>query len=246
LRRILPTDDEDDDAAANDAANHRDQPATVARFSESSLRLEEPFLRPNPPFLRPNPDLRHVRHRFWMTRNANARPTPSPGSPQHVKMPVSSSAELIVAAQRRHRACAATSAARLCPCPSHRQQTRRPHRPRRHPTEPEPAMACPDGCPDPDQTLCDNITHAAHAALNVDRQELRRPSLGAQRHRGECPPGARISTWRHPCKPKEPTPFDSSRSVTPRRPRSDVPAHLLHRPSTAPRPPASPPPSLFQ
>jgi hypothetical protein len=45
-------------------------------------------------------------------------------------------------------------------------------------------MACPDGCPDPDQTLRNGIIHAAHAALNVDRQELRQPSLRAQQHRG--------------------------------------------------------------
>jgi hypothetical protein len=38
LRQILPTDDEDDDAAANDEANHKDQPATVARFSSSHRR----------------------------------------------------------------------------------------------------------------------------------------------------------------------------------------------------------------
>jgi hypothetical protein len=52
------------------------------------------------------------------------------------------------------------------------------------------AMACPDGCPDPDQTIRDKTTHAA---LIVDRQELRRPSLGAQQHPGDCPSGARIS-----------------------------------------------------
>jgi hypothetical protein len=60
LRQILPTDDEDDDAAANDEANHKDLPATVARFIESSLRLEELLLRPNQPFLRPNPGQRRA------------------------------------------------------------------------------------------------------------------------------------------------------------------------------------------
>jgi hypothetical protein len=67
-------------------------------------------------------------------------------------------------------------------------------------------------------------------------QELRRPSLRAQLHRGDSSSGARVSPWRHAFEGTDtilPTPFDSSRSaqVTSRRPQSKIPAHLLHRPT---------------
>jgi len=42
----------------------------------------------------------------------------------------------------------------------------------------------------PNQTIRDDTTHAA---LIVDRQELRWPSLEAQQHPGDRPSGARIS-----------------------------------------------------
>jgi hypothetical protein len=53
LRPIVPTDADDAadavgaDDAANDEANHEDQPAMAARVFDASLRLEEPFLRQN-------------------------------------------------------------------------------------------------------------------------------------------------------------------------------------------------------
>ena len=90
MRRIVPTDDEDDDTAANDEANHKDQPATVARFIESSLRLEELLLHPNPPFLRPNPGQRRAAP---FLDDTDRECTPDPVTcwfPQHVKMPVAS------------------------------------------------------------------------------------------------------------------------------------------------------------
>jgi hypothetical protein len=61
----------------------------------------------------------------------------------------------------------------------HRQPIRRSNRNRRPSRKQREstyaalsAMACPDCCPDPDSTLRDDITHAAHAALNVDTGEL--------------------------------------------------------------------------
>jgi len=52
-------------------------------------------------------------------------------------------------------------------------RNRRPSRKQREAFETAlAAMACPDCCPDPDTTLRDDITHAAHAAVNVDTGEL--------------------------------------------------------------------------
>jgi hypothetical protein len=47
VSQFVPTDDAHADDAANDEANHEDQPATAARVIESSLRLEESFRLPN-------------------------------------------------------------------------------------------------------------------------------------------------------------------------------------------------------
>jgi hypothetical protein len=90
-------------------------------------------------------------------------------------------------------------------------RNRRPSRKQREAFETTlAAMTCPDRCPDPDQTMRDDITHAAlsvDTGAHFEYHTLLKSSDGPKEIVRLAQPMAASP------RPKAPTPFDSSRSV---------------------------------